>query len=279
MPELPEVETVRLDLVRDVVGRTIVAADVTGRRTVRRQAPVAFTAALASRRVESVGRHGKYLFARLDDASALVVHLRMSGSLQLVAGGAGVGREPHTHVVLVLDDCSELRFVDPRTFGELFVTGDVAPDGRPRALAALGVDPLLDPLDASIVRELVGRRRTALKAMLLDQRAIAGIGNIYGDEICFRARLRPDRRTESVSAGEASRLAGAVVEVLTEAVAARGSTLRDARYRDLRGGHGEYQHRHAVYGRAGEPCPRCGRAVERGRIAGRSSFLCPACQG
>jgi len=278
VPELPEVETVRRDLVRHVLGRCVVTVEVTGRRSVRRQDPVEFAGALRGRTIESVSRRGKYLFATLDDAALLVVHLRMSGQLLLVPSGASTPREPHTHVVLGLDDVSELRFVDPRTFGELFVTSDLGPDGRPAALGALGVDPLVDPIDGRVVRELLAGRRTTLKALLLDQRAIAGIGNLYADEICFRAQLRPDRRTDSIGISAATRLWRAVVEVLDDAVAARGSTLRDARYRDLHGGHGHYQRSHAVYGRAGEACTVCGTPIERARIAGRSAHYCPRCQ-
>lgn len=278
MPELPEVETVRRDLARLVAGRRVVAVTVAGRRSIRRQSPAEFGASLEGRRIEGVARRGKYLLAALDDGAVLVVHLRMSGQLLLVGAGEQLEQAPHTHVVLALDDGSELRFVDPRTFGELFVTADLASDGRPTALAAIGVDPIVDGLDPGLVGALLARRRTTLKAFLLDQHLVAGVGNLYADEICFRAGLRPDRRTESVSTKEAARLCEAVLAVLGEAVALRGSTLRDARYRDLLGEHGAFQHRHAVYARTGEPCASCGAPVVRARVAGRSAHFCPSCQ-
>ncbi len=279
VPELPEVETVRGDLEARVVGRCVVRASVTGARTVRRQRPTELCAALEGRAFSAIRRKGKYLLAGLDDGAVLVVHLRMSGQLRLVpAGEHAGGTAPHTHAVLGLDDASELRFVDPRTFGELFVTSEIGPDGVPTALSGLGVDPITDGLDAARLATLLRSRHTALKAFLLDQRGVAGIGNIYADEICFAARLRPDRRTESLRPDEVSRLRDAVLDVLAAAVAHRGSTLRDERYRDLGGARGSYQDHHAVYGRAGEPCLRCATVVVGSRVAGRSAHFCPSCQ-
>jgi formamidopyrimidine-DNA glycosylase len=279
VPELPEVETVRRDLLARVVGRRIVSATVTGKRTVRRQTAAQLCAALEGRTVSDARRRGKYLFAPLDDGAALVVHLRMSGQLRLVPQQrAGAATDPHTHAVLSLDDGSELRFVDPRTFGELFVTSDLRPGGLPEALASLGVDPLTDGVDTAVLVRLVALARTTVKAFLLDQRRIAGIGNLYADEICFRAGILPARRTETLQAREVRAIGEALVSVLDAAVQARGSTLRDARYRDLAGNHGSYQQYHCVYGRAGGPCPRCGSTIVSSRVAGRSAHYCPSCQ-
>jgi formamidopyrimidine-DNA glycosylase len=278
MPELPEVETVRGDLERFVSGRRVDGVSVTGKRTIRRQSPGEFGDALRGRRIDAVNRRGKYLLLALDDGAVLVVHLRMSGQLLHVGAGEAVERAPHTHVVLTLDDGSELRFVDPRTFGELFVTADVSADGRPTVLAGLGVDPIVDGLDTAGLERLLAARRTSVKSLLLDQHVLAGVGNIYADEICFRAGIRPDRRTDTVTPGEAAELCAAVLGVLGEAVALRGSTLKDARYRDLSGEHGTFQERHAVYGRAGATCERCGGAVVRVRLGGRSAHFCPGCQ-
>ncbi len=279
MPELPEVETVRRDLLARVVGRRIVSATVTGTRTVRRQTAAQLCAALEGRTVSDARRRGKYLFAPLDDGAALVVHLRMSGQLRLVPQRrVGAATDPHTHAVLSLDDGSELRFVDPRTFGELFVTSDLRPGGLPEALASLGVDPLTDGVDAAVLVRLLARARTTVKSFLLDQRRIAGIGNLYADEICFRAGVLPARRTETLQAREVRAIGEALTSVLDAAVRARGSTLRDARYRDLAGNHGSYQQHHCVYGRAGGPCPRCGATIVSSRVAGRSAHYCPTCQ-
>lgn len=279
MPELPEVETVRRDLEARVVGRRVVSVVVTGTRTVRRHSPAELCAALEGRTVSDVRRRGKYLFAHLDDGAALVVHLRMSGQLQLVpAARTGAAATPHTHAVLHLDDGSELRFVDPRTFGELFVTRELDPGGLPEALRSLGVDPLTDGIDAAQLGRLLASSRTTVKAFLLDQRRIAGIGNLYADEICFHAGVLPARRTETLRAGEVRAIGAALASVLDAAVQARGSTLRDARYRDLSGDHGSYQDHHCVYARTGEPCRRCGSTIVGCRVAGRSAHFCPTCQ-
>jgi formamidopyrimidine-DNA glycosylase len=277
MPELPEVETVRRGLAETVVGRTVTSVVATGARTVRRQGALELAARLGGRRFEAARRRGKYLALVLDEGGALVVHLRMSGALLLVPDPS-TPLVPHTHVVIGLDDGAELRFVDPRTFGEVYVASEIGAGGLPVELERLGVDPIVDGLPAARLASALRGRRLPVKSALLDQRLVAGVGNIYGDEICFRARVRPDRRCDALSVGAVRRLAAATIEVLSEAIEARGSSLPDARYRDLSGELGEFQDRHAVYGREGLPCPRCGRPVRRTRLGGRSSFYCARCQ-
>jgi formamidopyrimidine-DNA glycosylase len=181
-------------------------------------------------------------------------------------------------VVVGLDDGSELRFVDPRTFGEMYVSDEVGDDGLPVELARLGVDPIVDGLTGARLAGILAGRRSPLKVALTDQRLIAGIGNIYADEICFRARVRPDRRCATVERPEATRIARSTVKILSDAIEARGSSLRDARYRDVAGDLGTYQTRHAVYGRAGLACPRCGHPIVGVKISGRSSCYCANCQ-
>jgi formamidopyrimidine-DNA glycosylase len=278
VPELPEVETVRRGLENVVVGRRFDAVEVSGRRTVRRQSAAELASRLAGRRVTAAGRRGKFLLLSLDDGSVLVVHLRMSGQLLHIAGSPRPPLEPHTHVVAELDDGTQLRFVDPRTFGEWFVSSDTDARGVPAELTHLGRDPLLEGLPAAYLRANLAGRRAPLKALLTDQRIVAGIGSIYADETCFRAKLRPDRPGGSLSPAEITALARAARSVLREAVASRGSSLRDQRYRDLAGGLGSYQGRHAVYDREGEPCPRCGRPVVRLKIGARSAYCCEGCQ-
>jgi formamidopyrimidine-DNA glycosylase len=278
VPELPEVETVRRGLEGAVVGRTVAAVEVSGRRTVRRQSPAELTSRLVGRRFTAAGRRGKFLLLSLDDDSVLVVHLRMTGQLLHLAGDERPPLVAHTHVRVSLDDKSELRFVDPRTFGEWWITSDIDARGVPAELSHIGRDPLLDGLPASYLASSFAGRRAPLKALLTDQRIVAGIGSIYADESCFRAKLRPDRAGGSLSAAEISALARAARAVLRDAVSSRGSSLRDQSYRDLAGGLGSYQGRHAVYDRAGEPCPRCGRAVARLKIGARSAYFCEACQ-
>jgi formamidopyrimidine-DNA glycosylase len=278
MPELPEVEVVRCGLARGVEGRTVEAVEATGARSIRRHVgPAEFGAAVVGRRVRRVDRRGKYLLLRLDDDTVLVAHLRMSGRL-LLAADAAVERAKHTHVVLTFTDGGQLRFVDPRTFGELFVSATRSHDGEVVELASLGPEPLDPATTAEVLAARLTPRRTRLKTALLDQRTIAGIGNIYSDEIAFRAGLRHDHRTDALTPAEVARLHAAMVEVLDAAVRCGGSSLADGQYVDVDGRAGTYQHQHAVFARAGAPCPRCDRTIERVRFGGRSTHFCPGCQ-
>jgi formamidopyrimidine-DNA glycosylase len=250
--------------------------EVTGRRTIRRQTIAQFASDLTGRTLLSARRRGKYLLVDLDDGAVLVIHLRMSGQLLVVEPSEET--VVHTHVRLGLSNGRELRFVDPRTFGELFVTDNLDDRRVPKVLSALGMDPIIDGFEPAALRALLNGRKTALKAFLLDQHQVCGIGNIYADEICFAAKLSPLRRTETLKNAEVVRLAGAVGTVLRAAIAASGSSLRDARYRDLMGGLGSYQESHATYDRAGLPCPTCGRQIVRSKVVGRSTYFCPRCQ-
>jgi formamidopyrimidine-DNA glycosylase len=290
MPELPEVETVRLDLVGAVVGRLVRQVDVSGARVARRhRSPQELASLLAGMRIYGVRRLGKYLLVDLDrgrpdpggargsDGAVLVVHLGMSGRLCLV-DSEEVPIEPHTHVVATFADGGQLRFVDPRTFGEMFVTAATSCLGRVPELAHLGFDPLEDHVTWSGLERRLSVRRTALKALLMDQRFVAGIGNIYADEILFRARLRYDRPSCSLTAAEVRRLHGAMKRTLSEAIVDRGSSLADEQYRDLLGSTGRYQLRHRVYGREGQPCRRCRSPIARIKMNGRSTFFCERCQ-
>ena len=278
MPELPEVETVRRGIEDTVIGRRISEVKVLGRRTVRRQSPAELTDRLLGRRFVAARRRGKFLLLSLDDGAVLVVHLRMTGQLLFFDAKDKPPLAAHTHLTVALDDGSELRFVDPRTFGEWFVTSGLDDRGVPLELEHLGRDPLLEGLPSAYLSSRFAGRRARLKALLTDQRVIAGIGSIYADEICFRAKLRPDRLGGSLTPAELASLARAARSVLGEAVKSRGSSLRDKRYRDVAGELGSYQGLHAVYDRAGEPCPRCGRAVVRLKIGARSAYCCEGCQ-
>ena len=278
MPELPEVETVRRGIEDTVIGRRISEVKVLGRRTVRRQSPAELTDRLLGRRFVAARRRGKFLLLSLDDGAVLVVHLRMTGQLLFFDTKDKPPLAAHTHLTVALDDGSELRFVDPRTFGEWFVTSGLDDRGVPLELEHLGRDPLLEGLPSAYLASRFAARRARLKALLTDQSVIAGIGSIYADEICFRAKLRPDRLGGSLTPAELASLARAARSVLGEAVKSRGSSLRDKRYRDVAGELGSYQGRHAVYDRAGEPCPRCGRAVVRLKIGARSAYCCEGCQ-
>lgn len=278
MPELPEVEVVRRDLEHQVVGRRLRRVEVHGARSVRRHGAAGLpTARLRGRTVTAVDRRGKYLLLRLDDPTVVVVHLGMSGQLRWAAS-ARERRPPHTHVVWTFEGGGQLRFVDPRTFGEVFVSAADPATGAVPELAHLGADPLEVAERPGALAALLDARRTKLKPLLMDQRVLAGIGNIYSDEILFAAGLRGDRPAASLTPAEVGRLAAAAAAVLRAAVAHRGSSLADAQYVDLAGRPGRYRDCHAVYDREGAPCPRCGRRVVRQRWSGRSTFGCPGCQ-
>jgi formamidopyrimidine-DNA glycosylase len=278
MPELPEVEVVRRDLEREVVGKKIKTVEVTGMRSIRRyRQRKPFTGALEGRKIMGVERKGKYLIVKLDDANALVVHLGMSGQL-LRAKTAREATPKHTHVTIVFTQGGQLRFVDPRTFGELFVTPLDGIEQDVDELAHLGIDPLETAMSWDYFGELVAQRHAKLKPALMDQKFLAGIGNIYSDEILFTAGLRWDRMSDSLSPEEIRRLYRAVVETLQDAVKYRGSSLADEQYVDLFGNKGEYQLHHKVYAREGDPCRRCRQPIVRQKAGGRSTFFCAACQ-
>lgn len=277
MPELPEVETVRRGLQRHVAGRRVERVEVGRERSVRRTSRDAVIAGLTDVTVEAAERRGKYLLLPLDSGDTAMIHLRMSG--QVLLASAGSPRPPHTHVVLHLDDGNELWFVDPRTFGEIVVYDPDRVDVEVPELARLGIDPIVDEFDVAALRAAFGATSRSLKPLLLDQHVVAGIGNIYADEILHRAHLRPDRPASGLDRRRLSVLHRSIVDVLTDAIDAGGSTLGDAQYVDLMGEGGSYQDDHRVYGRGGERCLTCGRGwVRRTVSGGRGTHWCPVCQ-
>ncbi|MBA3652883.1 MAG: bifunctional DNA-formamidopyrimidine glycosylase/DNA-(apurinic or apyrimidinic site) lyase [Actinobacteria bacterium] len=278
MPELPEVETMRRDLDKEVVGRRVKSVEATGLRTIRRhKTKKNFTSKLEGRKITGVERKGKYLLLKLDDGNLLVVHLGMSGQL-LRAKSAKEPTLKHTHVVLNFTQGGQLRYVDPRTFGELFVTQPDELAHEVPELAHLGFDPLEDVMSWTKFGDMLHEKKTKLKPLLMDQRFLAGIGNIYADEILFAAGLRYDRDSNSLTAQEIRRLYRAMVETLQDAIKHRGSSLADEQYRDIFGEVGDFQSQHKVYDREGEPCRRCRSPIARVKTGGRSSFLCEQCQ-
>ena len=281
MPELPEVETVRRGLQQSVVGRKVLKVEVGRERTVRRTSREALIDGLTGVKIISATRRGKYLLCDLDSGQKLMMHLRMSG--RLIIADPGAARPPHTHVVMHLANAetieSELWFVDPRTFGEVVVFDPDKLKTQMPDLAKLGVDPLTDEFTPEILRELFKKRRGNLKALLLNQHFVAGIGNIYADEILHLAKLRPDRLPDRLNNATLTRLHSAIVEVLNNAVAAGGSTLKDTQYVDLEGQTGSFQNEHRVYGRGGLPCLSCGKGrILMTIVAGRTTCYCSACQ-
>jgi len=278
MPELPEVEVVRRDLDREVTGKRIKAVETNGARSVRRHKNRAeFASRLEGKKVTGVTRRGKYLLVRLDGGEVLVIHLGMSGQL-LRAKSAKEPLPKHTHVVITFTQGGQLRFVDPRTFGEMFVTSYDELEHDVDELAHLGLDPLEQTMSWERFGQLIATRSTKLKTALMDQTFLAGIGNIYSDEILFEAGLRWDRMADSLSPEEVRRLYRAMMEILQDAVKYRGSSLADQQYVDVFGQPGSYQLHHNVYAREGEACRRCRRPIVRQRVGGRSTFFCDTCQ-
>jgi formamidopyrimidine-DNA glycosylase len=277
VPELPEVETIRRDLDKQFVGRRIKKVEVSGLRSIRRhRRAVDFVGRLEGQKVAGVVRRGKYLLIKLDGGDVLVAHLGMSG--QLLLSAPKEPRPKHTHVVVSFSQGGQLRFVDPRTFGELFVTTPVELADEIPELAHLGFDPLDQAMSWTHFAALLHARKTKLKPLLVDQRFIAGIGNIYADEILFAAGLRFDRSSDTLTAQEVRRLYRAITETLQAAIKHRGSSLADEQYRDLFGEIGDYQSLHKVYDREGQACPRCRNPIVRIKANGRSTFLCAQCQ-
>ena len=219
---------------------------------------------------------GKYLVLRLDSGDVLVIHLGMSGQLLRMKTKENVAE--HTHVRITFTQAGQLRFVDPRTFGEMFVTAADDLDDEIPELAELGVDPVDQPMAWTHFGEMLLSKKAKLKTLLMDQKFIAGIGNIYSDEILFNAGLRYDRTSDTLSTQEIRRLYRALVETLHDAIKYRGSTLADEQYLDLHGAPGEFQTHHNVYAREGEACRRCRTPVTKARVNSRSTFYCDQCQ-
>ena len=273
MPELPEVETIRRQLAPALEGRRIESIEVRDPRWSEPAPPEAIADALRGRSIESVGRRGKYLILSLHDDVHLVMHLRMTGNLLLTEDGAD---DPaHLRVTATLDDGRRLLFVDVRRFG----TGDVllGSDALEDYFSSrLGVEPLSADFTAEALRALARGRKQPVKAFLLNQERIAGVGNIYADEALFRAGIHPLRPVGRLKRDQIEALRAAVVESLELGIDSKGASIDD--YRHVDGARGSFQDRFLVHTRAGEPCPRCGTPIEKLRAAGRGTYVCPTCQ-
>ncbi|MES2294723.1 MAG: bifunctional DNA-formamidopyrimidine glycosylase/DNA-(apurinic or apyrimidinic site) lyase [Pseudomonadota bacterium] len=300
MPELPEVETVRLGLMPALEGRTILSAQIR-RKDLRRPFPPRFAERLAGRLVRKLTRRAKYLLAELDSGETLVVHLGMSGRMSVYAHGHqrrlgdyvynpapdGAGQGKHDHVVLETDAPARIVFNDHRRFGlmTLIPTEDLGTD---KLFKDIGVEPLSDAFSAKYLTAALNGKKTPVKSALLDQRVVAGLGNIYVCEALFLAHISPKRLAGAVNKDQIAALVRAIKAVLRDAIAAGGSTLRD--HAQATGDPGNFQHRFLVYGREAKPCrgtapghgggPKkaCKGTVKRIIQAGRSTFYCPACQ-
>lgn len=274
MPELPEVETIRRGLAARLEGRRLVRVEAR-RPDLRIPLPPDLARRLEGCRVETVGRRAKYLLFRMEDGTALIAHLGMSGRMVILSPGDRAPLDAHDHVILETEDGDEVRFNDARRFGLMVLAAAGELDAHP-LLANIGPEPLGNDFNGPALAAALAGKRTPIKAALLDQRVVAGIGNIYACEALHRAGISPRRLARTVQGGRAERLAGAVRAVLSAAIDAGGSSLRD--YVQASGELGYFQQAWAVYGREGAPCPGCGRPVRRLVQSGRSTFYCAACQ-
>lgn len=277
MPELPEVETVARGLQRTLPGRRILTVALG--KTDFIDNPAALEENLPGRIIEKIERYGKFMLLRLSapqtasngeaHPASLLVHLGMTGNL--APNAAALPREKHTHVIMLLDDGRELRYTDPRRFGRIayLPEGSLAEELQP-----FGADPLEVGRDEFL--QLLRSRRARIKALLLDQTVLRGVGNIYADESLWRAKIHPARLASSLTSKQALTLRRVLQEILHEAIALRGSSISD--FLDAKGQPGEYQRRHRAYGREGKACYRCRTPIRRAIVAGRSSYFCPRCQ-
>jgi formamidopyrimidine-DNA glycosylase len=269
MPELPEVETIKRELHPLLVGRTIVGVRVGWEGCVDRPSTGDFCDQVVGRRIEDVGRRGKFLILSLSGGKSLLVHLRMTGSLLVTDASSPV--EDHVRLCFQLDGESELRFKNVRKFGRLYLVDD-----SEEVVGDLGPEPLEEGFSAADFRALFRNHRGMIKPLLLNQRFLAGLGNIYVDEALFRAGVHPRRTADSLAPEELNRLYGAVREVLGEAIANRGTSRSD--YIRPSGSEGTYQDKLQVSGRVGEACSCCGTEIERSVVGGRGTYACPSCQ-
>jgi len=273
MPELPEVETVRARLAPVLEGRRLERVEITDPRLTRPLDPFEVARELEGEQVSSVDRRGKYLIVRFESGRALLIHLRMTGAV-LTGAAASAENDLHRRAVVTLDDGSDVAYRDVRRFGTWLLLEPADVDTY--IDARVGAEPLGSAYRARDLAAKLAGRRAPVKAALLDQRTVAGIGNIYADEALWRARIHPLTPAALLDADEVKALHRAVRTALKAGIARQGSTLRDYRLPD--GGSGSMQHEFKVYGRGGEPCERCGTPIDKIRVAGRGTWYCPSCQ-
>lgn len=272
MPELPEVEVTRRGLAPRLTGRNICSVKLSGAQ-LRHPFPGHFEERLRACRIGQVERRAKYLMIHLDSGDVLVWHLGMTGRFHVV--DAAEPPLPHQHVSIDLDNGRQLRYVDPRRFGYIGLVAEAALSAHPW-FARLGPEPLGDEFDGDYLYHACRRRSAPIKTVLMDAGVVVGVGNIYASEALWRAGIHPAREAGRIAAPRIGRLVSAVREVLSDAIAAGGSTIRD--FAAVDGKPGYFAHAFRVYGRQGEPCHRCGKAVRRIVQAGRSTFYCAGCQ-
>jgi len=273
MPELPEVETVRRRLEPLLVGRRFDRVEILDPRLTRPEDPAEVAAELEGERVEALERRGKYLVVRFEGGRVLLIHLRMTGNLLHLPDGPG-NPDPHRRAVVTLDNGSDVVYRDVRRFGTWLLVEPGALD--PYLAERLGGEPLDRSFTSKLLAGRLERRKAPIKAALLDQRTLAGMGNIYVDEALWRARIHPLTPSRDIAREQIPALRRGIRQALDAGIARQGATLRD--YRQPDGASGRMQHEFKVYGRAGEPCNRCGTPIEKIRVAGRGTYYCPSCQ-
>jgi formamidopyrimidine-DNA glycosylase len=274
VPELPEVETVRARLEPALVGRRLERVEIHDPRLTRPFDPARVAAELEGERIAAVDRRGKYLVVRFESGRVLLIHLRMTGNLLHGSGEWLAADDPHRRAVVRLDDGSDVAYRDVRRFGTWLL---VEPNElEPYLGDRVGCEPLEQSFTTKRLAEALAGRRTPVKAAILDQRRLAGVGNIYADEALWRARIHPQRAAGELGSDELKALHRGIRAALKAGIERQGATLRD--YRTPDGGSGAMQHEFKVYGREGEPCDRCGTPIEKIRAAGRGTWYCPNCQ-
>jgi formamidopyrimidine-DNA glycosylase len=273
VPELPEVESVRAQLAPALEGKRIERVEIADARLTRPLDPAGVARKLEGERIRLLDRRGKYLIVRFESGRALLIHLRMTGSLRHAAAGT-LPDDPYRRAVVKLDDGSDVAYRDVRRFGTWLLLE--ADEAAAYVDARVGQEPLSPAFRARDLGAQLAVRRAPVKAVLLDQRALAGVGNIYADEALWRARIHPLRPARELGPGEVRTLHRGVRRALELGIARQGSTLTDYRLPD--GSPGRMQAEFSVYGRTDEPCPRCGTPIEKIRVAGRGTWYCPRCQ-
>jgi formamidopyrimidine-DNA glycosylase len=274
MPELPEVETVRTQLEPKLVGRRFVDVEIADTRLTRPHDPAEVAAELVGERVIALERRGKYVVVRFETGRVLLIHLRMTGQLLHAARGSLPEDDPHRRAVVRLDDGADVVYRDIRRFGTWLLTEPGELD--PYLAARVGREPLAPAFTARRLAEALEGRKAPVKAAILDQRRLAGVGNIYADEALWRAQIHPLEPAGELTHTEVAALHRGIRAALRAGIARQGATLRD--YRTPDGASGAMQHEFKVYGREGEPCDRCGTPIEKTRAAGRGTWYCPTCQ-
>ncbi len=273
MPELPEVDTVRRTLEPFIVGRRIESVEINYGGIIKKPEPAEFIRLVEGRVIRVIKRRGKYLLIQLDAEYTLVIHLRMTGQLTICERNSALSK--HTHLIFRFENGRELRFVDVRKFGMVYLI-PIGAWHEAGGLARLGPEPLEDEFTLCSFCEIIKGKKGKLKAFLLDQTRIAGIGNIYADEIMFAAGLSPQRQIETLSSKETELLYENIRAKLNEGVEHQGTSIRD--YVNGLGEKGGFQHRLKVYDRAGQPCARCGTSLLKATVCGRGTVYCPHCQ-